>query len=309
MAVIGFGVAEAETIDRIAAIVNDDVITLSEVYELGADYIEQRGAAGGPAARRDVEIEVLDSLIQRRLISQEIGRLGMDVTDVELDRTIDDIARRNGLEREDLQREVEASGLPWDQYREELEENLRQMKFSQGVIRPRITVDEDALVDAYQRRVASAELPAIMDLGAFFIVVEEDGESVSVEKAREAMVRVNNGESFETVASEVDEGPYGSRKGHMGTYKAGELMGELDAVAMQLSTGDTSEPVVTPQGVFVLHMFEKTTEAPVSFADVRDQLFEEVYAQAIQDETELWYRQARRRAAVLIKLEPSSTGL
>ena len=101
-------------VDRVAAVVNDDVITLSEVYELGGEFIEKavEDASGNPTRRREAEIEVLDSLIKRHLISQEIAKLGLDVTDVELDRTVDDIARRNGLERDQLRSEVEKSGGP-----------------------------------------------------------------------------------------------------------------------------------------------------------------------------------------------------
>ena len=85
--------AAAATIDRVAAVVDNDVLTLSEVYELGGDYIEQASASSGgdPKVRRELELEVLDTLILRRLISQEMVRLGMDVTEEELERSIDDI--------------------------------------------------------------------------------------------------------------------------------------------------------------------------------------------------------------------------
>ena len=64
------GVIHAATTDRIAAVVNDDVITLSEVYELGAEFISE--AALTPDARREAEINVLDSLVLRSLVSQEL---------------------------------------------------------------------------------------------------------------------------------------------------------------------------------------------------------------------------------------------
>ena len=69
------GLAHAVVVDRIAAVVNSDVITLSEVYALGGDFIEQRTLedGGADAARRAAELEVLDSLIMRRLISQEVS--------------------------------------------------------------------------------------------------------------------------------------------------------------------------------------------------------------------------------------------
>lgn len=307
--VLSVATADAAVVDRVAAVVNDDVIALSEVYELAGDFIEQKTAAGGgtPEARRSGELEVLETLIQRRLISQEISRLGLDVTDTELDRTIDDIAQSNGLERESLRTEVEKTGLPWAEYKLELRENLRQMKFNEAVIRPRITVDEDELLDAYKRLVASVERPVVADLGAIFLAIAP-GASVTardavVARAEAALARLDAGEDFATVSAELDEGIYGKQGGKMGSYRKGELVGELDRAAFSLATGDTSDPIMTPQGVFLLHAFSVDAEPPAAFDDVRNQLFEQVYADRIDGEVEQWYSGARRQAAVLIKLE------
>ena len=322
----------AGVVDRVAAVVNGEVITLSEVYDLGGDFIEQRAAEGAdPALRRDGELEVLDSLILRRLISQEIERLGLDVTEVELDRAIDDIAQRNGLNREQLQTEVERTGLPWSEYRTELKENLRQMKFNQGVIQPRITVNEDELKDAYRRLVSAAELPEVVELGAIFIAApplapEIDLASLPREQRAEAQrlireaevaaqqnaekiaaiqERIAAGEDFAEIAALADEGPYGAQGGRMGTYREGELVATLDEPAFALQVGELSAPIVTGQGSFLLYVFDRYPESPPEFDEVRDRLFEQVYAERIEDETEIWYQQSRRKSAVLIKLEES----
>ncbi len=298
--------AEAVVLDRIAAVVGDEVITLSEVYSLGSDFIEE-AAASGPESRRSAELDVLDALIQRRLISQEINRLGLDVTDVELDRAIDDIASRNGFTREQLRVEVERSGLPWAQYREELQENLRQMKFNQTVVQPRITVNEDELLDAYKRLVRSAELPRIGTLGAIFIEVPPGAEEAvaveAFERAAAAVARVRGGESFATVAAEVDESIYGANGGEMGTYNEGELVAELDGPAFAQDAGGTTDPIVMPGGVWVLHVFEMQRKDAPTFEAMREDVLQQVYAGRIDEETEVWTRQTRRRTAIDVKLE------
>ena len=307
--------ADAGVVDRVAAVVNDDVIVLSEVYDLGDEYIEQATAAGGgtPTSRRTAELEVVESLVQRRLISQEITRLGLDVTDLEMDRTIDDIASRNGMDRENLRAEVEKTGLPWAEYKAELRENLRQMKFNEAVIRPRIAVDEDELLDAYKRLVNSADRPVIADLGAIFLTVpagaDEAGREAMRAKARAAKARVDGGEDFSAVAGEVDQGPYGVQGGKMGSYKKGELVGTLDEIAFSLATGETSDPVDTPQGIFLLHAFSVAQEGAASFDDVRDKLFDQVYSVRIESEVDQWYTGARRQASVIIKLESPDPAL
>ncbi|MFT4974479.1 MAG: peptidyl-prolyl cis-trans isomerase SurA [Myxococcota bacterium] len=295
------GLSLAAIADRVAAVVNGDVITLSEVYELGGPtFIEPR--ASSDATRRAAELEVLDSLVLRRLISQEIERLGLDVTDIELDRTVDDIANRNGMTREQLRREVEKSGLPWSEYRGELKEELRMAKFNQAIIQPRITVNEDELKDAYRRLLASADLPEIVELGAIFMAAPTDPE-VPDPRTAELQARADAGEPFPSLAAEYDQGPYGAAGGKMGNYREGELMPLLNDPAFALDVGTLSEPIQTNQGIFFLYVFERYPEQPPELEAVRNELMEQVYSDRIEEETDTWFQQTRRRSAILIKLE------
>lgn len=301
--------ASAATVDRVAAVVDNDVLTLSEIYELGGDYIEQAAssAGGDPKVRRELELEVLDTLILRRLISQEMVRLGMDVTEEELERSIADIASRNGMEVSALRREVEAQGMPWDAYREEIRENLRQSKFNSYVIQPRISVNDDELADAYRRMFETGHRPKVIDLGAMFFKVPPGADEAALAevmaKAEAARARVAAGEAFGAVATEVDEGGFGRTQGKMGTYEEGQLQAEMATVAFALEPGEVSSPVVTPRGVFVFTVFEARRKAPPDIESVRDQLLDQVYAGRIEEETDQWYRQARRRSAVEVKLQ------
>ena len=296
-------------VDRIAAVVNDDVITLSEVYELGSEFIEKavQDGGGNPARRREAEIEVLDSLIRRRLISQEITKLGLDVTDQELDRTIDDIARRNGLERDQLRSEVEKSGMAWQEYRSELKENLRQSKFTQAVIQPRINVNEDELLDAYNRTVVNGARPQVADLGAIFLAFPPDADETAKAELRATAAKIQEeftaGTPFADLAAKYDQGPYGPNGGKMGTYKKGELVAELDGPAFSTPVGSLTAPIETSQGIFLLTVFQLSSEPPPPYEAMKEALTQQVYADRIEDETDQWYRQARRRAAVLVKLE------
>jgi peptidyl-prolyl cis-trans isomerase SurA len=301
--------AHAAVVDRIAAVVDNEVITLSEIYELGGDYIQQAADAVGATTqqRRELELEVLDTLILRRLVSQEMVRLGMDVTNEELDASITDIASRNGMELSTLRGEVESQGMEWEGYREEIQENLRQSKFNSYVIQPRITVNEDELADAYRRMFASMNQPRIVDLGAIFFRVppgaDEVGLAAVVAKAEAAQQRLAGGAEFSVVAAALDEGGFGSNGGRMGTYEEGQLQAEMEAVAFALESGEISEPVITPRGVFLFKVFETRRKEPPAIDSVRDQLLDQVYSGRIEEETDQWYRQARRRSAVEVKLE------
>jgi peptidyl-prolyl cis-trans isomerase SurA len=303
------GSAEAAIVDRIAAVVNKDVITLSEVYDLGGEYIEEAAIGEGSDGprRRAAELEVLDALVQRALIGQEIQALGLDVTRDELERTIDDVARQNGLTREQLRGEVERSGLPWSEYRNELEENLREMKFNQVVILPRVTVTDDEVTDLYNRRVKSALGSELREFEAILLpvapVADEASRAVVSERAAELRAQLDAGTTWPELLASTTDSALHSSGGKLGSFSEEEIIGELREPGFTLAVGAVSQPIQLPTGVILLRVAaEQAAEAP-PLESVRPDLTQELQMTKVEAEVDLWYAQARRQAAVDIKLE------
>ena len=304
-----WGLAQAEIVDRVAAVVNKDVITLSEVYELGGDFVEERSTGEGPTGpnRRAAELEVLDALIRRALIDQEVTRLGLAVTLEELDRAIDDIARQNGMERDALIREVERTGLPYAAYREELSENIKQMKFSQLVIQPRISIGDDEVLSLYNQRTDQLASDGTRGVDAILLrfpdeATPEDKAGVAL-RASELKARAAAGERFSDLVAATPESPYASSGGDMGTFAKGELLPELDEVVWRLELGQVSDPIAAAGGVWLVHVrSEQAGEVP-PLELVEEDLRAELLDQKLEQELDLWYSQARRRASVDVKLE------
>lgn len=308
-ALLSLSGAEAAVVDRVAAVVNDEVVTLSQIYDLGGPFIEERvtSTGGDPFARRAAELEVLDQIILRKLIAQETRKLGLDVSEDEVAQGLERLAAQNGLTVDQLRQEIERQGLVWVDYRTEFKENLRQQKFTVNVIYPRIKVDEDELRDAWRRMVAAQNLPVVMDVGAIFLAwplgADDAAKQAVRDRAAAAVARVRAGEAFSVVAREVDEGPYGANGGKMGTFGQGELLPVLDDPLSTLADGGVSDPIDLPQGVFVLTVFGRRTADARPFEEVRDQVFDQVYSARVDDEIFQWYQQQRRKSAISVKLE------
>ena len=302
------GPADArELVDRVAAIVEGEVITLSSVYDLGAEYIEGRAAAG-PDQRRAAELEVLEELIDRALVNREVERLGLMVTNDELERAIDDVARQNGINRARLQHEVERSGMDWALYRSEIEGQLEFMKFNQTVIAPRITIPDDELMAAYKRRFLDNATAGPRQLQAIFLRWEADAppdERAAVAlKASELKARLDAGEDWLTVAADAPESPYLALDTDFGAFKPGELLPELDAAAFAIEVGEVSDPIAAGSGVFLLRVAAQLDAEVPEFAEVVEELRFEIQAAMGEAELEMWTTQARRRSSVEIRLAP-----
>lgn len=303
-------VARAVIVDRVAAVVNREVITLSQIYEVGGDYIEER-AAGAPAdspVRRALELEVLDTLIQRELITQEMQRLGLDVTQDDMERAVDDIARQNGLSREQLRVEVERSGLSWNAYREELEESIRQMKFQQMILMPRVSVTEDELQDAYNRsfrlNYAGAE---VRSLEGIFLTwpanpTPDDRAALALRSA-ELRAQLEAGTPWSELLAATTDSALFTLGGRLGSFQKGEAVAEIDGPAFSLQVGEVSQPIALPTGMLLLRVASAQSLPPPTYEQVQGQLYQELAQLKGEQELELWTTQARRAAAVVVRLE------
>lgn len=293
-------------IDRVAAVVDDEIVTLSEVYELGGDYIAT-AAANDEGNRLKAEVEVLDRLIERALVEQEVRRLDLDVDETELDRSIDDIAMRNGLDRDTLRKEVEATGMPWDTYRSELREELREMKFAQSVLRPRVTISEDEIRDAWLR--ATADAPKSARVQAILLLYpagsDDAAKAEMLQRANTLRDQARSGADFSELARANDMGPYGAQGGDMGSVKPGQLLPAVDKVVFATAPGEVAEPLVLPQGVILLRV-AALEAGGASYESMRDLLSNQIFQTRIEDERKRWAIQARREAAVKVLLQPAT---
>lgn len=293
----------ARVVDRVAAVVNDDIVLLSEIYAFGGPYVEQVVAQAGESGRAAAEGEVLERLLERRLVEQEMRTLQLDLSDQDVERSMADIAERNGLDMDGLRREIEMSGMPWEQYRSELKESLRDMRFAQSVLRPRINITEDELRDAWLRSGAAA--PASARLQALVLAFppgasDADREAV-LARARTLRDQANAGADFAALSKEHDQGPFGAQGGDMGVFKPGELVDALDAVVRASPVGQVAEPIVIGDGVYLLRVAERLA-GDNDFESRRDELAEIVFQSRIEDERARWFQEARRRATVRIVL-------
>jgi peptidyl-prolyl cis-trans isomerase SurA len=118
---------KAEVVDRIVAIVGDEIITLSDVKR-----VEGRGKK-----------EALNSLIREKLFQSEIERLEIKVTEDEMARAIQEVLYRNRITVDELKRELQGKGMTYDAYKVDLAREIQKMKFLGQVIYPRIKISED----------------------------------------------------------------------------------------------------------------------------------------------------------------------
>lgn len=298
----------ADVLDRVAAIVDDEIIVLSEIYELGGEFIaeECKTPFGREACVDRVELEVLDALIQRALMRRELRKLKLEVGTEEVDQAIDSIVRDYGLaDRNALRDEVEKSGVRWDAYRQQVREQLQVQRFQQRVLAPRVTVLDAEVEDLYQRT-ARGERTPVVTLEALGVVLppEADARAAALEQVLNLIDALNDGSQDLAEAQELYDGAGVAAALGARPYKKGQLTPQLDAVVFDAELGTFLKPVLVGNVAMIVRVVTReTVEGEVRpFDEVAATLKNQLFQGKLEDAEEEWYQRARREAAVIVKL-------
>lgn len=269
-----------DALDAVAAMVNDEAVLVSDVEEQLYAFLQQSGAHPDSAQIDTLRQQVLDRLIDDRILQGEAKRQGITVPDAEVERQVDaELAQAreriggDAAYQAQLRREGLTESQLRDRYRTDLRklmavDRLKQKQF------PRRTVPQ-AEAEAYFKahRDKFPRVPPEVRLQVVQIVPSPDSAAwaAGLAKVKAIRKRITGGEKFAKVAAEVSEDP-GSAKagGDLGFNARGSMVPEFDNVVFSLPLNTLSEPVRTPYGWHLIEVLERDTLKTVAGRDSLD---------------------------------------
>ena len=271
-------------VDGIAAVVNKDVITLREVREGTAEAtaeLQRRGIQlpDEPTLQR----QVLQRLIVERLERQEADRLGIRVTDTQVDEAITMIATRNKISVDALRGEVQKTGVTWEQYRRSLRDEIRTDRLRQRTVDSTITIS-DADIDAYLKDQArnggdgapqpgaapapAASAGAPITLAQILVRVPEGASPDAVaslrKKAEDLLARARRGDDFASLAAASSDGPEALQGGQMGTRPLGGWPDLFVRAIGTLQAGQVADLIQSGNGFHILKVVARGGASPAA---------------------------------------------
>lgn len=307
---IGLAAAQDGVVDRVAAVVDDEVVALSEIYELGGEFIGSTCTQpfGQAACVYEAELEILDSLVKRALMKRALEQLNLRVSNEEIDQAIDSIVRDYNMpDRESLRNEVENSGLRWDAYRQQIREQLQIQRFQQRILAPRVTVSPDEVEDLY-KRTARGETSEAIELDALGIILppEEEAQGAVVEQAGLLVKALNAGEQEWEKALELYDGAGVNEALGSRPYKKGELTPQLDEALFAEGVEDNVflEPIAVGNVLMIARVTkrESVNGEVKPFEEVELALQNQIMTDKVAEAEEEWYQRTRREASVEVLL-------
>lgn len=294
--------SSAEVVDRIVAIINDSVITLSELNAATAVALDKLSIDEKKDTSKVAELKsrMLDSLIEQKLVKQASDKAGIDISEREIDNAVDDIKKQNNLTQESLLLALAQSGLTLREYREQLKEQIRQVKFINKEFRSKISIQPEDIEDYYKTNIDEFYGPASYRLNLIFVPSDDkDAERQKLKVIKEGLAR---GDDFRDLAGHYSEGASASLGGDMGYMKEGEMDKTIEAAAKKLKIGEVSPPIITPEGTYFIQLVEVKKPAPRPLDDVRGYINDKLFKKVMDDRFSFWLKEVKRYAHIEIRL-------
>ena len=250
------------TLDRIVAVVNDEVITRNDLTERVDLATAQLARQGTPApARPLLERQLLERMIADRAQMQFAKESGLRVDDVELNRAIDRIAEDNKISTAQLRASLDKDGVPFTKFREDIRGQIIMARLREREVDDKIVITEseiDNLLANPQQQVAGADE---FNVSHILVRVPENASPDQIkgrlERAEQALAQLKSGTDFRQIAATFSESPDALQGGSMG-WRDGERLPTLFFDALRtMQAGELSSVLRSPNGFHILKLDQR----------------------------------------------------
>lgn len=302
--------ARALLIDRIIARVNDEVITLSQLYEEGLPFFERlRETFSGEELETQVtqaERELLEQLILKRLQLQHATRIGLSASENDVNAALKDVLTRNNLQEETLVAMLAREGLTLPDYKGRLREQILLNRLMNQAVRSRVSVDASEVEAYFQAHPEQFGQPDEARVRHIFFRLDPAAEGSQVagtyERATRVLHEARNGSGFEELARRYSEDATAAQGGDLGMIKRGQMLAAFEEAVFSMNAGEISEVIRTPNGLHVVKVEAISTGTLRPLAEVRAEVERRVLQEKTDKRFREWANELRYKAFIEVNL-------
>ncbi len=303
--------AQAELVDRVAAVINSDIIPLSEVETRAAPELARAPPAPDAAARTAQRAQALkrtlEGIINERLMDAQVKELNIETTDAEVELGIADVKKNSNVDEAQFEQLLTQEGYTMASYRAFMKKQFARLKLVNLKVRSRVKVSDEDVKAEYARVSRDESLDFEVKARQISVELSPKATPAQVDAAHNKALALaaearKPGVDFAQLAKAKSEGATAAEGGDLGTFRRGVMVAEFEKVAFTLPVGSVSEPVRTRFGWHVIFVEARTPIAAQSFDDLKDQLRERLTRMGLEKAAEAYNQELRAEALVDVKM-------
>lgn len=297
----------AETVDRIVAIVNDDVITFSDLNREGSPIFRRISREAPPEqierTMQKAREDMLSSLIDRMIVAQRAKKLGLSVSAVEVEKAIGRIMEDNKVTTVEFWQQISLLGIGENDYKEIVKNQILQDRVIDYEIRSKVVVNEERMREFYEKNFAmktKEEAYHLLQMG----FVARDNTKAAKEDARqraeEARRKILAGQDFSAFAKQFSDLPSAKDGGDIGVFRKAEMAAHMRMAITGLQPGQVSAIQEAANGYQFFKLLSDRGDAGLqaSYETVKEQIRQRLYDEALNSQFKKWVQELREQAYI-----------
>jgi parvulin-like peptidyl-prolyl isomerase len=302
----------AEVVDRIVAVVNDEVITLHDLNTAFEPYEKNIESTYKGKDKDSVIKQTKESFFQRLidniLIEQEAKKAGTSVTvkDEDVMNVIQDMLIKQKLSMPDFLKNLAKEGSSIETVKKEIKSQIIRMRLLKREVKDRIIVTDEEVGEYYNKHRQEYEGKESVRMKQILLLLPSGAdETVKINMKKEALrlhELLMKGESFDLLASKYSQGPAAAQGGDVGFIERGTIIPEVETIAFRLPLEQVSEVIESSMGFHIIKVVDKKGAGLKPIAIVREEIKAKIEDEKLDKKFEEWISSVRDKSHIEIKL-------
>ena len=299
----------AEVVDRIVAVVNDDIILVSELDESFKPYGDRIMALGYSLEQErqmlfNIREEILNQLIDQKLTDQQIKRSEITVSDNEIDSAIERLKETNFFTDEELREMLGVEGLTMEEYRKRIKDQILRAKLVNLEIKSKIVITKEDIESHHKSHgdkyggIKKYRLNnIIMKVPSF---ASEEEKLVVLEKMEMVLTELKAGKPFDIIANSCSESSYDSDDGGLGLFELKELSPMIQEAIKDKKAGEFTTVLDTDHGYQIFYIQEIVNVPGRSLEEASPEIEDILYKEIVDEKFRSWIDELRKMSHIKI---------
>ena len=302
----------AEVVDKIIAVVNDEVITLAEFNTAFDPYLKNiddnyKGKDKEALINQSKEA-FLKRLVDNLLIEQEAKKMGKAIVikDEEIMDVVRDMIAKRKSNMEEFKKNLAREGTSLESLKKDIRSQMMRMRLLRWEIKSKVMVSDEEIGEYYTKNRQDYEGKEAVRLKQIFLAVPAKADKKTKAKIKEEAGQLRKralaGEPFELLAVKYSQGPGAAQGGDIGFIEKGTIIAAVDSVAFSLPMGQVSEIIESDIGFHIIKVVDKKGAGLKPIAAVREEIKTKIEDEKLEKKYEEWITSIRKKSFIEIKM-------
>jgi len=299
----------AEVVDRIVAVVNDDIILLSDVNNLVNPFKEKVRAMGYPEEQQarmlyQIREDIIKKMIEQKLTDQQVEKYGLTISEEEITRAIERLKEKRSLTDEDLRRGLATDNLTMEEFRHQMKNQLLRTRLVDYEVKSRIVITDADVKEYYEKHPEIYGGQKQYHLRNIILRVSsyasDDERRMVKEKMNTIYGQLEAGADFAEMARRFSESSLAAEGGDLGLFKLDDMAPALKEAIESIPAGAFTPILDTDQGYQIFYVERIVTDPSRSLESVSKEIEQKLYEEQLDSKFSAWLEDLRKRSHIKI---------